>query len=40
MSVGKDVEKENTCILLVGIINTFVQPLLKTVWRFLKKLKI
>ena len=40
MSVGKDVEKENTCILLVGIINTFVQPLWRTVWRFLKKLEI
>ena len=33
-------KKENTCTLLVGIINPFVQPLLKTLRRFLKKLKI
>ena len=33
-------KKENTCTLLVGIINTLVQSLLKIVWRSLKKLKI
>ena len=36
-SVGKDVEQENFITLLLGI---KLQTLWKTVWRFLKKLKI
>ena len=35
---GRDVEKLETCVLLVGMGS--VQPLWKTVWRFLKKLII
>ena len=37
-SIGEDVEKRETCVLLVKC--KLVQPLWKTVWRFLKKLKI